>query len=294
LKLLEVSNQHSPLKNSNLEEAESIIKFIRENKLTDVFILTPFKNQNKLIYDLLQLEKKQGNIDDSVKCGTIHQVQGQENKTIILSTSISPRTSSKTYDWIKNNSQLINVGITRAKDNLVVVTDPRAIDILSRQDDDLYSLVNYVRENGNIEVLQSTANRFTIGFSNDSNFENEFYKTMQHYCSIRGGRFKRNVKLIELFPSKLNDNRLNKREFDGVLYEGKIPKVVFELNGAEHLYDPKIIESDKLKKDLLDEKGIQLIPLENAYVKHYEYIGALINKNNGGEFQTRLFDMDCN
>ena len=294
LKLLEVSNHHSPLKNSNLEEAESIVKYIRENNLTDVFILTPFKNQNNLITDLLQREKKLGHIDPSVNCGTIHQVQGQENKTIILSTSISPRTSSKTYDWIKNNSQLINVGITRAKDNLVVVTDPRAIDILSRKDDDLYSLINYVRQNGNREVSKSSANRFTIGFSNDSDFENEFYKTMQHYCSTKGGRFKRNVKLIELFPSKLNDENLNKREFDGVLYEGNIPKVVFELHGVEHLYNSQTIKSDKLKMELLHEKGIRLLQLPNAYVKHYEFIGALINKTNGGAYQRGLFDMDCN
>lgn len=166
--------------------------------------------------------------------------------------------------------------------------------IFSRKDDDLYSLINYVRENGNSEVLKSSANRFTIGFSNDSDFENEFYKTMQHYCSTKGGRFKRNVKLIELFPSKLSDENLNKREFDGVLYEGKIPKVVFELNGSEHLHDRRTIKSDKIKMELLKEKGIPIIHLPNAYVKHYEFIGALVNKTNGSAYQRRLFDMDCN
>jgi superfamily I DNA and/or RNA helicase len=77
------------------------------------------------------LEKAKANaeIDSSVSCGTIHKIQGQENKTIIISTSISRNTTPRTYDWIKNNSQLINVGVTRAQENLVVVADIKAIDI---------------------------------------------------------------------------------------------------------------------------------------------------------------------
>jgi hypothetical protein len=95
---------------------------------------------------------------------------------------------------------LINVGVTRAKENLIVVTDKKAIDILSKKDDDLYALIDYVEKNGTTQISQSIINKFTIGFSNNSQFEDEFYKTMRHLCTIKGGRFERNVTVIDVFP----------------------------------------------------------------------------------------------
>ncbi len=290
VKLIAVTNANQKNKNAQIEEADAIVNYIKENELTDVFILTPFRNQEEVINHYLSVAKEIGAIDTSVSCGTIHKVQGQENKTIIISTSISTKTTRKTYDWIKNNSQLINVGITRAKENLIVVTDLKAIDTLSRKDDDLYALIDYAAKNGTTEIAQSTVNKFTIGFSNNSKFEDEFYKTMQHYCSLKDTKFKRNVKVVELFPEESNNPRVNKKEFDGVLFQNNIPKVVFELNGQEHYQNKKTIESDMIKIELLLSKNIQLLFIPNQYVKHYEFIRELIKKFNGDVYQITLFD----
>ncbi|MEQ1665782.1 MAG: AAA domain-containing protein, partial [Bdellovibrionales bacterium] len=290
LKLIEVNNINQKDRNASIEEAQEIIKYIAENKLKDVFIITPFRNQQSVLNHYLEEAKANAVIDSSVSCGTIHKIQGQENKTIIISTSISRNTSSRTYDWIKNNSQLINVGVTRAQENLVVVADRKAIDILSRKDDDLYALIDYVQKNGTTQIQQSTANKFTIGFSNDSKFEDEFYKTMSHYCTIQGARFERNVKIITVFPEERNNAEVNKKEFDGVIFEGRTPKVVFEINGAEHYKNKKRIDSDTIKMQLLTSKKIRQIMIPNQYVKHYEFIRELMNKIKGGVYQKTLFD----
>ncbi|WP_298141131.1 AAA domain-containing protein [Flavobacterium sp.] len=290
VKLISVTNVNQKNKNAQIEEAQAIINHVKENQLSDVFILTPFRNQEEVLNYYLKEAKENQTITNSVSCGTIHKVQGQENKTIIISTAISTKTSKKTYDWIKNNSQLINVGITRAKENLIVVTDTKAIDILSKKDDDLYALIEYAKSNGNAQIAQSEVNKFTIGFSNNSKFEDEFYKTMQHICSLKGTQFKRNVKIIDLFPEESNNTLVNKKEFDGVLFENNQPKVVFELNGAEHYNNRKTIKSDNLKKELLDSKKLQLLFVPNQYVKHYEFIRELINKFNGDVYQQTLFD----
>ena len=171
-----------------------------------------------------------------------------------------------------------------------MVADKRAIDILSRKDDDLYALVDYVQKNGTTQIPQSTANRFTIGFSNDSKFEDEFYKTMSHYCSVQGSRFERNVKVLDVLPEEIENHAVNKKEFDGVIYQGRVPKVVFEINGAEHYRNRKRIESDKIKMELLRSKGINIITIPNPYVKHYEFIRELMNKIKGGVYQKSLFD----
>lgn len=290
LKLIDVTNNNAQNKNSNIEEALEIINYVKSNKLRDVFILTPFRNQEVVIKRLLSKAIEQNEILASVRCGTIHKLQGQESKTIIISTSISKNTNSKTYDWIKNNSQLINVGVTRAKENLIVVADKNAIDVLSKKDDDLYALIEYVSKNGEVKVPQSASTKFTIGYSNNSNFEDEFYKTMSHYCSVHSSRYDRNVKVIDLFPEEKNNPKLHKREFDGVIYEGVQPKVVFEVNGSEHYSQKKTIQSDLAKKELCEKNQIPLIAIPNEYVKHYEFIRELLNKINGAKYQKSLFD----
>jgi len=290
VKLIDVNNVNRKHRNSQIEEAIEIVNYIKENNLSDVFIITPFRNQEEVINRYLIEAKEKKEIHDSVSCGTIHKVQGQENKTIIISTAISKQTAAKTYDWIKNNSQLINVGVTRAKEKLIVVTDKKAIDIISKKNDDLYALIDYVEKNGTTLVSQSIVNKFTIGFSNNSKFEDEFYSTMSHYCSIKGCKFKRNVKIIDVFPEEGNNNNVNKREFDGVIYQGNVPRIVFELNGREHYTKKNRIKSDEIKMKLLRSKNIRLILIPNQYVKHYEFIRELISKFKGDGYQKSLFD----
>lgn len=291
VKLLNVNNVNHKNKNSQIEEARAIVNYIKENKLSDVFIITPFRNQEEVLKHYLNEAKEKGEIDPSVSCGTIHKVQGQESKTVIISTAISIQTHQKTYDWIKNNSQLINVGVTRAKESLIVVVDKKAIDILSRKDDDMYALVDYAEVNGTIPVSQSNVNKFTIGFSNDSKFEDEFYKTMLHCCTVKGGRFERNVKVTDLFPGEIDNDLVNKKEFDGVFYQGGIPKIVFEINGQEHYTMSTRRKSDDIKRELLKGKEIPLKFIPNYYVKNYEFIRELIKKLNGDtSSQISLFD----
>lgn len=291
VKLLDVNNVNQKDKNAHIEEAKAIVEYIKENKLQDVFIITPFRNQEEVINHYLNESKQKSEIDASVSCGTIHKVQGQENKTIIISTAISKQTNIKTYEWIKNNSQLINVAVTRAKENLIVVTDKKAIDILSRKDDDLYALIEYVEKNGITRISESVVNKFTIGFSNNSKFEDEFYITMRQFCSVKGGRFQRNVKVIDVFPEEKDNELVNKREFDGVLYDEKVPKIIFEINGKEHSSKKSSLKSDNAKMDLVKSKEPKLIMIPNHYVKHYEYISELINKIKGYDYQKTLFDL---
>jgi hypothetical protein len=292
LKLIDVNNVNQKDKNACIEEAQALTSYIADHQLTDVFIITPFRNQEQVLNHFLERAKAEGAIDASVSCGTIHKIQGQENKTIIISTAISRHTSQRTYDWIKNNSQLINVAVTRAREKLIVVADKKVIDALSKKDDDLYALIGYVQGHGTTEVPQSTANRFTIGFSNDSRFEDEFYKTMSHYCSIQGTRFERNVKVVDVFPGELHNPAVNRKEFDGVVYQGILPKVVFEINGTEHYKHKKRIASDRVKMQLLHSKGIAHMAIPNPYVKHYEFIRELMNKIKGGVYQKTLFEVD--
>ena len=137
LSLIDIKNINSKQRNENYEEAKAIIDYIKRNNITDAAIITPFRNQQNLITKMIE----ENGIKD-VSCGTIHQFQGGEKNTIIISSSLSLKTSKRTFDWIKNNSEITNVAVTRAKKNLIVVADTEALDLLSTdKKDDLYNLV---------------------------------------------------------------------------------------------------------------------------------------------------------
>ena len=144
------------------------------------------------------------NAINEVTCGTIHQVQGAEKNTIIISSSISPKTSRKTFEWIKNNSEITNVAVTRAKENLIVVSDVEALEKLSTdKTDDLYNLVKYVQSNGTTKILPNESYSIQIGNSNASKYEDMFFKTIAHFCSVNNTfQVKRNVKLASIFSKR--------------------------------------------------------------------------------------------
>lgn len=276
LYLLNVKNVNSKLRNENYEEAKAIIDYIKRNELKDTAIITPFKNQQILINSML----KENNIND-VTCGTIHQVQGAEKNTIIISSSISPKTSKKTFDWIKNNSEITNVAVTRAKKNLIVVSDVEALNKLSTdKKDDLYNLVRYVANNGKSKVLPNKSYTIQIGNSNGSKSEDMFFQTLSHFCSVNNiFQAKRNVKLNTMFP---NDPIITKSkfEFDVVLYQIEetdlIPKIAIELQGGEHFGNIDREKCDTRKSQICKEKGITLLEIPNSFAKSYETIKELI------------------
>ena len=290
LSLINVKNINSRLRNENYEEALAIIDYLKRNELKDTAIITPFKNQQNLINSML----KENNIE-GVSCGTIHQVQGAEKDTIIISTSISPKTSKKTFDWIKNNSEITNVAVTRAKKNLIVVSDVEALNKLSTdKKDDLYNLAKYVAKNGNTEIPPNESYTIQIGNSNGSKNEDIFFQTISHFCSVNNiFQAKRNVKISNLFgedPLLLN----SKQEFDVVLYEIKdtnlIPRIAIELQGGEHFGNIDREKSDSRKSQICQEKGITLLEIPNSFAKSYETIKELILVSCGAEIeQLELF-----
>lgn len=290
LTLLNVKNQNVKQKNEAYDEAVSIVDYIERNNIHDAFIITPFVNQKDLLKKILQSK----NIND-VDCGTIHSLQGAERDTIIFSTAISEKTSKKTFEWIKDNYELINVAITRAKNKLVIAADTEVIDKLSNKKDDLYNLIQYAKNNGEIEIPPNDSIKIEIGNSNGSLAEDEFFKTISHFCSChKTFEAERNVKVSRIIKDSLG--YYSKQEFDLVLYEksffGKKPVIAFEVNGGEHFGVLSREISDKKKMEICKRNGIKLIFIPNTFVKAYEYIADIIfsSKNKSTTIQQSLFN----
>ena len=254
-----------------------------------VSIVTPFRNQAALIKE----ELAKNNIN--VKCGTIHTVQGAENSNIIFSPAIGLKSSKKTYQWLANNKELINVAVTRAQNKLIFVADDKALENLANKDveDDIIALSNYVKENGNVTVSKSTVNKIEIGLSNGSECEKEMFETLTHFCSVyKMFTVKRNQPVNKVLKSE-DDETLkkyfNKAEFDLVLYSKNIyrktkPHLVIELNGGEHyISKSRSILNDKKKMEICKKNDIKYLSIPNIYSKSYETISSLIFALNGEE-----------
>ena len=57
-----------------------------------------------------------------------------------------------------------------------------------------------------------------------------------------------------------------------------IPRLVIELDGDEHLFDPKTIERDKMKEKICADNHIKLIRIPNNYTRRYVFIKDVLNK----------------
>ena len=105
---------------------------------------------------------KQNKLSNLV-CGTVHAFQGDEKDVVLFSTAISERTSSGTYNWLKNNKELINVATSRAKEKLVLLTNGKELERLhaGQTDDDLYELAQYIKDKMAIQKITEKAYKLT-------------------------------------------------------------------------------------------------------------------------------------
>lgn len=282
LTYVDVKNTYNPdSRNAYNEEAKSIVSIIKKNNYHDVGIVTPFVNQAALINKYL--------IDNriyDVKAGTIHTLQGSEKSVIIMSAALSLKTGQKTMDWIKNNHELINVAVTRAKEQLIFVGDKQAIDTLSKgEENDIKVLSDYVFNNGDLIVPKSDT-IISTDFSNNSQSEKDFFATISPYFNKRGTkmRIERNVPVKDAIKN-IHQNDLvliGKKEFDvivqasyGMFNNRYKTIVVFEIDGGEHVGSKLTAVRDRVKERICVKYDIKLIRIANSQVKDYELIISL-------------------
>jgi len=282
LTYVDVHNTYNPeARNAYEEEAKSIVDIIKKNNYHDFGIITPFVNQAALINKYLF----ESNIND-VRAGTIHTLQGSEKSVIIMSAALSLRTGQKTMDWIKNNHELINVAVTRAKEQLIFVGDKKAIDTLSGDDkNDIKVLSDYVYKNGDIIVPKSDV-VISTDFSNNSQSEKDFFATISPYFNKRGSKFRieRNVPVKTAIKNASPDmlKVFGRKEFDvvvqvsgGFLNRHYQTVVVFKIDGGEHVGSKRTAALDRDKEAICKSLGIKMIRIANSAVKDYELIISL-------------------
>lgn len=275
---------YSDLKNTAPEEALEIARYAAEHRDKNIGVITPFVNQKKLIEEELNRAKV-----SNVSCGTVHAFQGDEKDVILFSTAITDQTQAGTYEWLKNNKELINVATSRAKDKLIILSSTKNLERLHQKDgeDDLYELVQYVRSNGTTEVTPKQAVSRALGVKPFSSVTEEaFLENLNHALEniwLTQSRYAihKEVGIAHVFQENESHNDLfyNGR-FDFVVYEknGKqeIPILAIELDGKEHFESEVVKERDRKKNDICRKHNLQLIRVENSYARRYNHIKEIL------------------
>jgi hypothetical protein len=271
-------------KNTSVEEAMAIIEELKKIPSSKtVGIITPYRNQQSFI----TTEVKKHVPDKSVKIGTVHKFQGQEEDVIMLSLGVSRESYKGSFDWLKNNKQLINVATTRPKDQLIVVGDHQSILALSNDEQsDILDLIRYTSEY-NVETFDKSS----VGMiyqditakSMYTSFEGLFHDTLYtvlktNYQGLRVEGQKSLVQLIKIDDTHPFFTYAKQSSLDFVIINNHHqPLLAIELNGPEHSFDPVVIERDKIKKELCIENGIELISVSNRDSRRYYLIKEILS-----------------
>lgn len=271
-------------KNTAPREAEEILQFAGLNKNKSIGVITPFVNQKDLINDLLK-KNEIGN----VSCGTVHAFQGDEKDIILFSLALTDKTGTRTYDWLKNNKELINVATSRAKEQIVILSSRKELERLhTNSTDDLYELAQYVTTNGTSQVTPRVSASRALGIKPYSTeTETAFLATLNHALdnvlnTNRKCIVQKEVSIAHVFNGNTKYNNLfYTGRFDFVVYErdyykNELPILAIELDGREHREDDIVRERDRKKNQICREHGFELIRIENSYARRYNYIKDIL------------------
>lgn len=281
---VDVRNEGGGLRNTAPEEVEAILGYAKQNREKDIGVITPFVNQRRLIEDALSREKL-----DNVVCGTVHAFQGDEKDVVLFSTALTDQTQGGTYEWLKNNKELINVAVSRARDKLIVISDQRNLTRLHRGEgeDDLYELVEYVKKNGEAQVTQKKTYSRALGVKPFSTATEEaFLENLTHALEniwLSQNRFtvRKEVAISQVFQDNTDHEDLfYSGRFDFVVYERQarreLPVLAIELDGKEHFEDEAVKRRDQKKNKICSDHNLQIIRVENSYARRYSHIKEIL------------------
>lgn len=272
-------------KNTAPAEVDAAVRYVLQHAEEKIGVITPFVNQKNALEKALA----EAGLED-VTCGTVHAFQGDEKDIILFSTAITDQTGQGTYDWLKNNRELLNVATSRARRQLVVLASGKDLERLHRwedSDDDLYELIQYVRNSGKTVVTPKAANSRALGikpFSTET--ENAFLQNLSHaleniWLSQNKFAIHKEVPISQVFAENTGCSDLfYSGRFDFVVYErrgrAEYPVLAIELDGREHYEDEAVKLRDQKKNRICREHNLELIRVENSYARRYNHIKEIL------------------
>lgn len=260
----------------NEREIKCISELI-ENDINGKFVITPFKPQSEL------LKQKYG----KERCGTIHTFQGKGEKEVYLSSVLD-----ETKDCINHltgpynlfSKELINVAVSRAKENFILVSDTK---FFKKYDENMRNLIEYIEIYGD-KIPDKTVCIFDDLYRQipayvpiiqglDNPYEEKMYHLIKKYIEKYEGKYKFTYKLplaefvtdkkyLEAHPD-LKDFVLKNSHLDFAIYTKSINKPILAIEVDGELHKEEIQkERDRKKNEILEYMEIPLLRVSSKNV----------------------------
>lgn len=168
---------------SNEREIKSI-EGITGEKLKDTYVITPFKTQGEMLREHFQCGKD--------TCGTIHTFQGRGQENIFFSTVLNDLYFANNHlasNHCLFKDDLINVAVSRAKNNFILVSDALYFRNKNKQ---MRNLIDYIESYGKqipdttvciFDGLYKKMKSYTRHDNLDNVFEETLYRYIEDYCN---------------------------------------------------------------------------------------------------------------
>lgn len=262
---------------------------VKQYKNEDIGITTPYRMQADLIQD----------IDKSIQSDTIHKFQGREKKLMILSTVLdTSRQGIQGLNFVDDEC-MVNVAVSRAIDQFVVVTDNKLFNECGQE---IKSLLKYIKYNEmDSEVVDSQiVSVFDLLYKEYSDKLESLSKSLLHrrkfksedimdtilYQEFLKGDYKdykytgeyllrELVKDIDNLEDKEKQYVNNRASVDFVIFNkmDNKPVLLIEVDGfAFHANNPEQLVKDSMKNSIAEKNNLKLLRFETggkAYDKKY-------------------------
>jgi hypothetical protein len=138
---------------TNQSEVNLVIKLIKDSMETknydptQIGVVTPFREQANVITNLIS-QTFGSHVGEGILSDTAHRFQGDEREIIIFSLVVGPSMPTSTFKWVQEGKSrnLINVAITRAKKELIIVGNRNNINHRGGLLNELSDWVDYCSE----------------------------------------------------------------------------------------------------------------------------------------------------
>ncbi len=256
----------------------------------EIGIVTPYRKQADNIQNATEKE---------IKCDTVHKFQGREKKLMIFSTVLDSSTRGKMGIDFVDKACMVNVAVSRAIEQFVIVTDNK---LFNENGNDIKALLKYIKYNElDSDIIDSQiVSVFDLLYKDYSNKLEKLNRNLLHRSKYKSEnimdtilnneflneefkdfKYEREILMRNLFKNLENLSEEEKRyvnngaRVDFVIYNNmdNKPLLFIEVDGFSfHKNNPRQLEKDNLKDSISKKNGINILRFktgEKSYDEEY-------------------------
>lgn len=270
---------------------EEILKdSIIEEQYNNIGFVTPYRKQANKAGEILH---------SGIESDTVHKYQGREKDIIIMSTVLDSTQNGYRGLRFVDDSQMVNVAVSRAVKQFVLVTDHK---FFLKQGNNISDLIRYIQystldENVIESKIVSVFDLLYRQYSSKLNLlkekmnKNPRYKSEEalrvlldeilakeqynHYCYMQEVLLRNLLSTVELLTPEELKFVNNRASLDFVIFykQDKACALVIEVDGfAFHENEPEQLRRDQLKDSILRKYGVPILRLATNGSREQEKI----------------------